>query len=198
MWKEKYETLETEYKNLSEGHDALLDLHRDVVEAHDALAARVRKMEAADRKRPHRALLAADGGTTDVELLPSVNKLPANGDAAHYDLNVIYDEIKHRAKNDPGILQLLAARPELRVQIERPVLEVDGKTLRGGLALLLHKGFFSAPKNGNTTFNELQRLGRKTAKPNVYRELDNLAELGFLTKEPDGYQATDLKVTVGK
>jgi hypothetical protein len=118
------------------------------------------------------------------------------GGPVQYDLNFIYSEMKHRAQNDPGILHLLASRPELRVQIEVPVLEADGKTLRGGIALLIHRGFFAAPKNGNTTFNELQRLGRKTAKPNVYRELDNLAELGFLTKEPDGYVSTDLKVSV--
>jgi hypothetical protein len=113
-----------------------------------------------------------------------------------YDMDQIYSAMKTRAQNDPGILQLLASRPELRVQIETPVLEVEGNTLRGGLAHLIHKGFFSTPKNGNTTFNELQRLGKRTAKPNVYRELDNLAELGFLTKEPDGFQATDLKVSV--
>ena len=107
-----------------------------------------------------------------------------------------YAYLKSRAGNDPGILQLLASRPELRVQIETPVLEVKENTLRGGLAHLIHKGFFSTPKNGNTTFNELQRLGKRTPKPNVYRELDNLAELGFLTKELDGFLATDLKVSV--
>lgn len=110
----------------------------------------------------------------------------------------IYRYVIRRAQEDPKILQVLAARPELRVQIETPTIEADGKTLRGGLALLIHKGFFAAPKNGNSAFNELQRLGYKIAKPNVYRELGKLAELGFLTNEDSGYQATDLKVTVAK
>lgn len=123
---------------------------------------------------------------------------PATSAWNELDLDTIYGEMKFRAQNDPGILELLSRRPELRVQIEPEVLEVDGKTLRGGIASMIHRGFFAAPKNGNTTFNELQRLGRKIAKPNVYRELDNLAEMGFLTKEADGFLATDLRVTVKK
>jgi hypothetical protein len=35
----------------------------------------------------------------------------------------------------------------------------------------------------------LLRIGRRVAKPGVYKECDNLAELGFLTKEADGYQS---------
>jgi hypothetical protein len=131
----------------------------------------------------------------DGEPIPDFTALPAS---VAIGIAQIYAEVKLRAQNDPGILQLLASRPELRVQIEPKVLEVDGSSLRGGLALLIHRGFFAAPKNGNTTWTELQRLGRRTAKPNVYRELDNLAEMGFLTKEPDGFQATDLKVSVKK
>lgn len=118
------------------------------------------------------------------------------GGAVQYDLNFIYSEIKHRAKNDLEILRVLALRPELTVKIERKSLDLDGDSLRGGLALMIHKGFFREPRNGNLAYNELKRLGRKTARPNVYRELDNLAEMGFLTKEPDGFLATDLKITV--
>ena len=125
--------------------------------------------------------------------------IPEKITAAIPSIDWIYAQVRERAQNDPGILDLLSRRPELRVTVEPQTLEVDGSTLRGGIALLIHKGFFSAPKNGNTTFNELQRLGRRTAKPNVYRELDKLAEMGFLTKEDGGgYQATDLRVTVRK
>lgn len=58
------------------------------------------------------------------------------------------------------------------------------------------EGFFNEPKNGNTTFKELQRLGFKTANPNVYKELDKLAADGALTKESSGYlKAPGLKIT---
>lgn len=113
-------------------------------------------------------------------------------------MDTLYESIKSRAQNDPVILQLLAAKPELRVTIEPRTIEITDGTLRGWLAVLISKGFFAEPRNGNTAFNELQRLGRKVAKPNVYRELDNLAEMGFVTKEDSGYQATGLKITVTK
>lgn len=118
------------------------------------------------------------------------------GEPGRYDFDLIYNEIVRRAQNDPGILQLLATRPELRVVIEPKVLDVDGTKLRGGIALLLHQGFFEHPQSGYAVFSELQRIGRKVAKRTVYDELDRIAEMGFLTKEETGYQATDLKVSV--
>lgn len=172
MWKEKYETLKSE--------------HRTLIAAHDALARRVAAFER--REFESGADVPDEDGAAH-----SIAGAPLNGAREE-----IYRYIVNRAEKDPRLLKLLTTKRELIVQIETPVLEVDGATLRGSLALLLHKGFFSAPKNGNTAFNELQRLGRKIAKPNVYRELDNLAELGFLTKEDGGYQSTDLKVTVRK
>jgi hypothetical protein len=115
-----------------------------------------------------------------------------------YDVDQIYAAIKARALQDSEVLQILARRPELRVRIEPKVLEVDEASLRGALALLIHRQFFTLPRNGHVVFKELQRLGKRMAKPNVYRELKALAEMGFLTQEADGYLATNLKVTVHK
>jgi hypothetical protein len=126
----------------------------------------------------------------------SIPSSPVTGNGLSPTQEKIYRYVIKRAEEEPRLLKILTTKRELLVQIETPTLEVDGATLRGGLALLIHKGFFSTPKNGNTAWNELQRLGRRTAKPNVYRELGKLAEDGFLTSETDGFQATDLKVTV--
>jgi len=101
----------------------------------------------------------------------------------------IYRYVIDRATKDPRVLAVLANRPELRVTVERQTIEADGGTLRGALAVLITKKFFDSPQNANTAFNELKRLGRRVAKPGVYRELDKLAELGFVTKEDAGYQA---------
>lgn len=105
------------------------------------------------------------------------------------NLEAVYAYVKERAAKDPGVLQLLTQQPELRVTVQRKTVEADGSTLRGRLALLISKKFFDSPQNGNTAFNELKRIGFPCAKPNVYRELDKLAELGFVTKEETGYQA---------
>lgn len=112
-------------------------------------------------------------------------------------MDFIWHELHQRAmKEAPGILEVLILRPELRLKFEPAVLQADGATLRGGLALMIMQGFFDAPKNGNTAFEELKRLGRRVAKPNVYRELDKLAEMGFVTKESTGYQkVAGMKIT---
>lgn len=65
-------------------------------------------------------------------------------------------------------------------------------------AALISQNFFDSGATGNSTFNELKRRGFSTAKPNVYRELDKLAELGFVTKEGlEGYKSVPgMKVNV--
>lgn len=107
------------------------------------------------------------------------------------DLLQIYQYVRDRVLGDPGILEILASKPELRVTVERRTLQVDGDTLRGHIALLIKAGFFAEPANANRVFKELQRRGAKVSIPNVYRECDALAQLGFLFKETAGYQAVD-------
>ena len=138
---------------------------------------------------------AADAPKALGTAAPASGKLNGKGDYPFSplllpaDFDAIYAHVRKRAEKDPGILELLARRPELRVTVKRQTIEADGGTLRGALAVLISKKFFDSPQNGNSAFNELKRLGRAVAKPNVYRELDKLAELGFVTKEETGYQA---------
>lgn len=114
------------------------------------------------------------------------------------DEEALYQAFKARLmKEAPAILKVLAVKPELRVVETSPTIELDGKTLRGRLARMIADGFFDDPKAGNAAFNELKRVGFKTAKPNVYRECDALAEMGFLTKESDGFHAVaDMKRSI--
>lgn len=113
------------------------------------------------------------------------------------DEEQLYQRVLARLLQEPAVLRLAVSKPELQVETTREVINADAKTLRGRLALLLSKGYFDDPKAGNAAYNELQRLGFSTAKPNVYRECDKLAEMGFLTKESSGYQAAPgMKVNV--
>lgn len=110
--------------------------------------------------------------------------------AVSADEEALYQRFKARLmKEAPKLLKVLAISPEIEVSETRETIEIDGKSLRGRLALLITKGFFDEPKVGNAAFNELKRIGHSTAKPNVYKECDRLTELGFLTKEESGYQA---------
>ena len=120
---------------------------------------------------------------------------PTNGQAT----TALARDVARIITSDPEFvasLSVLAAGRDLSVLVKREVVSLTDQTLRGKLAVLMCEGFFDEARNGNTAFNELNRRGVKTAKPNVYRELDALAELGFATKEPAGYQRVPgIKIT---
>lgn len=101
----------------------------------------------------------------------------------------LYQWFRDRVRRDPEMLAVLASKPEIRVSFQRPVIEANANTLRGRLAMMIRNGFFKEPTNASRAFDELQRTWRNVGKPNVYKECDSLTEMGFLTKEENGYQA---------
>lgn len=108
------------------------------------------------------------------------------------DVDVVVTAVLEKLKASPAefpSLQVSAEKPELNITVQRKVIDVDGSTLKGRLAQLVAQGWFDEAKTGNAAYIELQRLGFSTAKPNVYRELDKLAEWGFVTKEDSGFRA---------
>lgn len=116
-----------------------------------------------------------------------------------FKMRLIVSTLSKLIAESPVLLKVLTIKPELEVHAEQMVLSIDGTTLKGRLAQAIANGYFDQPKTGNAAFEELKRRGVRTAKPNVYRELDKLAEMGFLTKEATGYQlAPGAKVHVKK
>jgi hypothetical protein len=106
----------------------------------------------------------------------------------------IYAYIRERAKNerDPVILHLLTTQPELRVKITRQIIEADGGTLRGQLAILISERFFDQARSFTDIRNECLRrnfIDKKMSNATLSGQLAKLGELGFLTSEPTGYQA---------
>jgi hypothetical protein len=91
-----------------------------------------------------------------------------------------------QASGEIPALNVSVDRPEITVTVARKLIDLDGSTLKGRLARMVAEGWFDEAKTGNSAYNELQRCGFATAKPNVYRELDALAKLGFITKETSG------------
>lgn len=175
MWKEKYEALKRDY---------------------DALAARVRKLEPwndlpADVSAPA-GESGAEGSARDRDraLGPAApEKLPASqyvlGDSVMED---IYRDVVRRAQKDPGILELLTRRPELRVTVERQTVEFKSDTTIGGIAMLISKGFFHTSTAPKAVIRELRRLGYAFADKSIPLRLAELTTLGFLTKEANGFQ----------
>lgn len=121
---------------------------------------------------------------------PAAATVPAQTAPATDDEEALYQRFKQRLMREaPALLKVLSIKPELQFHETREVIEVDGNTLRGRLARMIHAGWFDEPKTASAAYTELQRNGFGTAKPNVYKECDRLAEMGFLTKEATGYQA---------
>jgi hypothetical protein len=116
----------------------------------------------------------------------------AQGAASLHDTFVY---VRNRLQAEaPAILQLAAERPELRVMITRPTVELNTSTLRGQIAKLIADDYFAKPTPAKEVFRELVRLGYISPKAVrlgglVAAETAKLAELGFLTLESEGFQA---------
>jgi len=102
-------------------------------------------------------------------------------------LDAAYQQLLARlvsdAAKDPTLLRIIATRPELEVRVKREIIEADGNSLRGRIAQLIAEGFFATGESAPATQKELARRGNDPGPGNTYKELDNLAVLGFLTIE---------------
>lgn len=119
------------------------------------------------------------------------------------DEEAVYQRFKARliqeAATEPAILKILTNRPELLVEVEKITVTADGNSLRGRVARLIANGFFDEVVTASAAYTELVRQGFKCAKPGVYKECDNLAGMGLLTKEKAGYKvAPGAKVNIVK
>jgi len=159
----------------------------DALKKLDRITELLEQLVATDRPAPARSKAASSD--------PPPQRASA---AAPIDEDELFGRIRARLLKDPAVLQVLVTKPEIEVSVTVEKIEVDGKSLRGRLALLITKGFFDTGTTGNAAFNELTRLGFHTAKPTVYNECTKLAELGFLTREQGGgYKAVaDMKINV--
>jgi hypothetical protein len=105
--------------------------------------------------------------------------------------DALYQAIKARlladATKDPQILEVLVARPEIRVKVERHALNVDGASTRGRIARLIADDFFEKARTTTDVLTELERRGRRPSNIELGNELKTLTELGFFTRENKWY-----------
>ncbi len=104
----------------------------------------------------------------------------------------LYQAIKARLiKEAPSVIRILAQRPEILLEVERDVISMDAKTLRGRVARLIHQGWFDEPKTTSAARRELARTGADPGGGGSLSEtLAELVRLGFLTREVGGFKAT--------
>lgn len=136
-------------------------------------------------REPARVMGPADDAT--VRKLEAASKAPVtNHDLPEFmrspEEDALFDRFKLRLLRDPIVLQVLTAKPEMEVLIERTVITVDGKTLKGRVAQLVGRGFFETARKNGEVSKEVNRTGPSAHPSNVLRELKGLVELGFLSK----------------
>lgn len=115
-------------------------------------------------------------------------------------LEQVWQYVRNRANADPAVLQLLQACPELRIVRKVQTISMDGSSLRGALAILISEKFFDKEIEFAAVRVELIRrgfLGSKAPNLQISQALQGLVELGFLTKEANGYRVVPkMKVEV--
>lgn len=98
--------------------------------------------------------------------------------------NGTYEEIKRRLMEEaPGIIKLLATKPEIEVTVQRQTVQMDGSSLKGRIARLIANGFYREGATQSRTRSELARTGPDVNSGNLSRALSDLVAQGFLTDE---------------
>jgi hypothetical protein len=113
-----------------------------------------------------------------------------------------YDALLRRLKTDllkePAVLRVLAQKPEIRVEVERPTIEAKPDSVQGRLALLLAKGFFDGGATGGDVQKEWTRRAFNVSPGTLYPALESLTQLGFLEiEDPGGKKAKLYKAVDG-
>jgi hypothetical protein len=113
--------------------------------------------------------------------------------------DALFDRFRARLLKDPQVLAVLHKQPKIVVEVATERVEMDGKSLKGRLALMLHRGFFDAGKRSSEVYHELKRTGPEANNKNIANTLSDLVAMGFLTRESDRYKAVpDMKRNVVK
>lgn len=122
---------------------------------------------------------------------PDKKEVEINVDDAVLD-GLVERLLNRAAAGDPRVaaaIEVTVQRPEIRVKVERATISTTADTLQGRLALLVAEGFFDEAKEAGKAFAEVTRRGFRTAHPNVAKELQELARMGFLTRSNKWYTA---------
>lgn len=152
--------------------------------------ARALREENADLRRQLKELTsrleAAIGRTSaPIPAAPAPAASRAYTPSETFDNEQLYQAIKARLIAEaPAVIRVLAERPEIRVELVRAELVIDGKTPKGRIARLLAAGWFDGDgKTQGGTRSELARTGADVNSGNISTIFAGLVKDGFLTAE---------------
>lgn len=112
--------------------------------------------------------------------------------AESFDNEQLYQAIKARLveelPSDPRVIEIVMARPEIRVKVERHVLKVDGRSLRGRIARLITEDYFSQARTSANVLDELLKRGAdRPSNIELGNEMKALCDMGFFTRDNKWY-----------
>lgn len=119
-----------------------------------------------------------------------------------FDNEALYQAIKARLidelPKDPRVMEIVLARPELRIKVERHVLQIDGRSLRGRIARLIADDFFTQARTSANVLDELLKRGAdRPSNIELGNEMKALCDMGFFTKDNKWYSLVDgMKVSI--
>ena len=127
-----------------------------------------------------------------------------NGDVGSTPIgaDALYQQFKARLieelPKDARVLQIILQKPELRVEVERKIVTVDGAKPTGRIARLIAAGWFDEGKTQGATRKELARTGSDVNSGNISTIFTGLVKDGFLTAEADNlYRAVEgMKINI--
>lgn len=171
---------------------------RQLREENEQLRAKIAQLE--ERLAPTTRRAAADLDGSGAQSRPG--REYSAGESL--DNEQLYQAIKRRLieelPRDATVMHIVLARPELRVEVERHVITVDGSSLRGRIARLIADDWFSQARTTGDIIGELERRGYdggRTININVGKEMKELSEWGFFTRENKWYSLVpDMAVNV--
>jgi len=112
----------------------------------------------------------------------------AGGTNGHVD-EALYQAIRTRILEDePILLKALATHPEIVVEVQPRVVNVDGASQKGRIARLMAAGWFDEPRAVGDVRKELARTGKDPGgSGQLGIMLNNFANDGFFVRESGGY-----------
>lgn len=143
---------------------------------------------------------------TAPRLVKKTDGVPPGGTAdwtAEQELELFerfYQKVKARLLEelpvDPVLLHLIAARPEIIIDVEPRRQNIDGSSLKGRIARLMAAGFFSEGRKQNQVRVELTRTGSEPNSGGLSTAMNDNVKDGFLVRDGDLYTlAPNVKIT---
>jgi len=116
------------------------------------------------------------------------------------ELEALYQQFKGRLIEecaiDPTLLHLLTTRPEIVVEVERNVVELDGSSLRGRIATVAAAGYLAEPRRAADIRKQMERTGPAVNTGDLSKALKLMQRDGLIVNDSDFWTlAPGVKVT---